>query len=43
MPTKGKNKAVINTGVLISALAFGGVPAKAIIKAFTEADIYASP
>jgi predicted nucleic acid-binding protein len=34
---------VIDTGVLISAFVFGGIPEKAIRKAFTEADIYVSP
>jgi len=29
--------------VLISAFVFGGVPEKAVRKAFTEADIYVSP
>jgi len=29
--------------VLISAFAFGGVPEKAVRKAFTETDIYVSP
>lgn len=28
---------------MISAFAFGGIPAKAVKKAFTEADIYVSP
>ena len=34
---------VFDTGVLISAFAFGGVPAKAVKKAFSEADLYISP
>ena len=34
---------IIDTGVLVSAFVFGGVPEKAIKKAFTEADIYVSP
>jgi len=34
---------VVDTGVLISAFAFGGVPAKAVKKAFSEADLYISP
>jgi len=33
----------MDTGVLVSAFAFGGVPAKAVIKAFRESDIYVSP
>ncbi|MBF0506243.1 MAG: putative toxin-antitoxin system toxin component, PIN family [Nitrospirae bacterium] len=33
----------MDTGVLVSAFAFGGVPAKAVIKAFKESDIYVSP
>jgi len=34
---------VIDTGVLVSAFVFGGVPAKAVKKAFAEADIFVSP
>ena len=34
---------VIDTGVLISAFAFGGIPEKAIKKAFAEMNIYVSP
>ena len=41
--TKKRDKIVIDTGVLISAFAFGGVPEQAVKKAFTEADIYISP
>ena len=33
---------VIDTGVLISAFAFGGAPAKAVLKAFHEATIFVS-
>ena len=42
-PTKRKNRIVIDTSVLISAFAFGGVPMKALIKAFKEALIFVSP
>ena len=34
---------MIDTGVLISAFAFGGVPARAVKKAFAEALLYVSP
>jgi putative PIN family toxin of toxin-antitoxin system len=34
---------VIDTGVLVSAFVFGGIPEKAIKKAFVETDIYVSP
>ncbi|MFZ5907310.1 MAG: putative toxin-antitoxin system toxin component, PIN family [Nitrospirota bacterium] len=33
----------MDTGVLVSAFAFGGIPEKAIKKVFKEADIYVSP
>jgi putative PIN family toxin of toxin-antitoxin system len=41
-PTERKGRAVIDTGVLISAFAFGGVPEKAVKKAFAETDLYIS-
>ncbi len=34
---------VVDTGVLISAFAFGGIPGKAVKKVFKDADIYVSP
>lgn len=34
---------VIDTGVLVSAFAFGGTPAKAVKKAFAESDLFLSP
>ena len=34
---------VVDTGVLVSAFAFGGIPEKALRKAFVEAEIYVSP
>lgn len=34
---------VVDTGVLISAFSFGGVPEAAIKKAFNETEIYISP
>jgi putative PIN family toxin of toxin-antitoxin system len=34
---------VIDTGVLVSAFIFGGIPEKAIRKAFAKTDIYVSP
>jgi putative PIN family toxin of toxin-antitoxin system len=34
---------VIDTGVLVSAFAFGGVPEKAVKKAFAEAELFVSP
>lgn len=37
-----KHNVVIDTGVLISAFAFGGTPAKAVLKAFHEANIHVS-
>ena len=36
------HKIVVDTGVLISAFAFGGAPAKAVLKAFHEATIFVS-
>lgn len=41
--TRRRDRVVIDTAVLVSAFAFGGAPAKAVIKAFREADIYVSP
>lgn len=40
--TEKRNKVVIDTGILISAFIFGGIPEKALKKAFSEADIYVS-
>lgn len=37
-----RHNVVIDTGVLISAFAFGGLPAKALMKAFHEANIHVS-
>jgi len=42
-PTKRRDRVVIDTGVLISAFAFGGTPEKAVKRALTEADIFVSP
>jgi putative PIN family toxin of toxin-antitoxin system len=41
-PTERKDRVVIDTGVLISAFVFGGVPEKAVKKASAEADLYIS-
>src|SRR4030042_6637002 len=41
--TERKDRVVIDTGVLISAFAFGGLPEKAVKKAFAEADVCISP
>ena len=40
--TKRRNRIVIDTSVIVSALAFGGVPEKALQKALRETDIYVS-
>ena len=40
--TKKRNRVVIDTGVLISAFAFGGVPEKAVKKAFKHSAIFVS-
>jgi uncharacterized protein len=37
-----KNKAVIDTGVLISAFAFGGIPLRAVKQAFASCHLYVS-
>ncbi len=42
MHMKLRTKIVIDTGVLISAFAFGGVPARAVSKAFRDSTIYVS-
>ena len=34
---------MIDTGVLVSAFAFGGIPEKALRKVFTQGDIFVSP
>jgi putative PIN family toxin of toxin-antitoxin system len=34
---------VIDTGVLVSAFAFGGIPERAVKKAFAEAEVFVSP
>jgi hypothetical protein len=41
--TARRDKIVVDTGVLISAFAFGGTPEKAVKKALAEADIHVSP
>lgn len=40
---KKRNKLAVDTGVLVSAFAFGGVPARAVRKASAEAVICVSP
>jgi putative PIN family toxin of toxin-antitoxin system len=40
--TERKDRVVVDTGVLISAFVFGGIPEKAVKKAFAEADLYIS-
>jgi len=42
-PTKRKNNIVVDTGVLVSAFAFGGVPGNAVKKAFIEYRVFVSP
>lgn len=42
-PTRRKSRVVIDTGVLVSAFVFGGVPARAVKKAFSESLLYVSP
>ena len=42
-PTRARSRVVLDTGVLVSAFAFGGVPAKAVRKACLEADLFVSP
>ncbi len=34
---------MIDTGILVSAFAFGGIPEKALKKVFTQGDIFVSP
>jgi uncharacterized protein len=41
--TKRKDRIIIDTTVIISAFAFGGIPQKAVTKAFEEALIFVSP
>lgn len=41
-PTRRRNKIVVDTGVLVSAFAFGGVPANAVRKAVEEGSIFVS-
>ncbi len=41
--TQRRDRVVIDTAVLVSAFAFGGAPAKAVMRAFREADLYVSP
>ena len=41
--TKKKNKVVVDTGVLMSAFAFGGTPETAARRALSEMEIYVSP
>ncbi len=40
---KRKRKSVVDTGILISAFAFGGIPRQAVIKSLRETVIYVSP
>ena len=42
-PTRQRNKLVIDTGVLVSAFAFGGNPREAVRKAVVEGRIFVSP
>jgi uncharacterized protein len=42
-PTKRKNSIVVDTGVLVSAFAFGGVPENAVKKAFIKYRVFVSP
>ena len=37
-----KSKAVVDTGVLISAFAFGGIPLRAVQRAFACCNLYVS-
>jgi len=39
---RGRNRAVVDTSVLVSAFAFGGIPRQAVKKAFKECDLYVS-
>jgi len=41
--TERRDRIVIDTGVLVSAFVFGGIPEEAVKKAFAETDIYISP
>ena len=34
---------MIDTGVLVSAFAFGGIPERAVKKAFADAELFVSP
>ncbi|MFQ5781133.1 MAG: putative toxin-antitoxin system toxin component, PIN family [Nitrospiria bacterium] len=43
MTKRPRDKVVVDTGVLISAFVFGGVPENAIKKAFATAEIWVSP
>jgi len=38
-----RSRVVIDTGVLVSAFAFGGIPQKSVIKALDETEILVSP
>ena len=38
-----RNNVVIDTGVLVSAFAFGGIPLRALQKSFKESTIFVSP
>lgn len=38
-----KVRVVVDTGILISAFVFGGIPEAAIVKAFNETEIWVSP
>ena len=41
--TENRRRVVIDTGVLVSAFVFGGIPEMAVKKAFLEAEIFVSP
>ncbi|MDA8173960.1 MAG: putative toxin-antitoxin system toxin component, PIN family [Nitrospiraceae bacterium] len=41
--TRKRSRVVIDTGVLISAFAFDGIPEKAVRKAFKHSEIFVSP
>lgn len=43
MPSATNPRVVVDTGVLISAYAFGGIPAQAVRRVFQEAQVWVSP
>jgi len=43
MPSAVKPRVVVDTGVLISAYAFGGIPAQVVKRVFGEAEAWVSP